>query len=137
MSAESYTPKRLHLGCGKTILAGWVNLDLLPGEGVDVVADLDKCGEVPLPFEADTFDEFMAAHLFEHIRNPLPFMQELHRVAKPGAKAVLRWMSPVWPSPRHLLLHLIHRSFRMRASSSPMGRKGRAVESEFSAPARA
>lgn len=90
MSAESYIPKRLHLGCGKTILPGWVNLDLLPGAGVDVVADLDKCGEVPLPFEADTFDEFLAAHLFEHIRNPLPFMQELHRVAKPGAKAVFR-----------------------------------------------
>jgi SAM-dependent methyltransferase len=90
MSAETYTPKRLHLGCGKTILSGWVNLDLLPGAGVDVVADLDKCGEVPLPFEADTFDEFLAAHLFEHIRNPLPFMQELHRVAKGGAKAVFR-----------------------------------------------
>jgi SAM-dependent methyltransferase len=28
--------------------------------------------------------------VFEHIRNPLPFMQELHRVAKGGAKAVFR-----------------------------------------------
>jgi len=91
MSAElDSTKKRLHLGCGKTILAGWVNLDLLPGQGVDVVADLDKCGEVPLPFESDTFDELLAAHVFEHIRNPLPFMQELHRVAKGGAKAVFR-----------------------------------------------
>ena len=91
MSAKQETTmKRLHLGCGKTILAGWVNLDLLPGEGVDVVADLDKCGEIPLPFEDNTFDEFLASHLFEHLRNPLPFMQELHRVAKPGAKAVFR-----------------------------------------------
>jgi SAM-dependent methyltransferase len=89
MSAEwNTTDKRLHLGCGRTILPDWVNLDLMPGSGVDVVADLDRCGEVPLPFAADSFDEFLARHLFEHLRNPLPFMQELHRIAKPGAKAV-------------------------------------------------
>lgn len=80
--------KRLHLGCGRTIMPGWVNLDMTPGNGVDVIADLDKCDEIPLPFGADLFDEFLASHLFEHLRNPLPFMQELHRIAKPGAKAV-------------------------------------------------
>jgi len=91
MSAESnITGKRLHLGCGKTILPGWVNLDRMPGNGVDAVADLDRCGEVPLPFEDDSFDELLASHLFEHLRNPLPFMQELHRIAKAGAKAVFR-----------------------------------------------
>jgi len=79
--------KRLHLGCGRTILPDWINLDRAPGEGVDVVADLDRCAEVPLPFAADSFDEFLASHLFEHLRNPLPMMQELHRIAKPGAKA--------------------------------------------------
>ena len=91
MSAESNTTdKRLHLGCGRTILPGWVNLDMMPGNGVDVVADLDRCSEVPLPFEDDSFDAFLASHLFEHLRNPLPFMQELHRIAKPGAKAIFR-----------------------------------------------
>ena len=55
-----------------------------------MVADLDRCGEIPLPFETDSFDEFLASHLFEHLRNPLPFMQELHRIAKVGAKAVFR-----------------------------------------------
>ncbi len=82
--------KRLHLGCGRTILSGWINLDLSPGNGIDVVADLDKCGEIGLPFETDSIDEFLASHLFEHLRNPLPFMQELHRIAKPGSKAVFR-----------------------------------------------
>jgi SAM-dependent methyltransferase len=61
-----------------------------PGTGVDIVADLDRCAGTPLPFQADTFDEFLASHLFEHLRNPLPFMQELHRIAKPGAKAGFR-----------------------------------------------
>jgi SAM-dependent methyltransferase len=87
---SNITDKRLHLGCGRTILPGWVNLDMMPGNGVDVVADLDRCAEIPLPFEVDSFGEFLASHLFEHLRNPLPFMQELHRIAKPGARAVFR-----------------------------------------------
>jgi SAM-dependent methyltransferase len=91
MSVETGSAgKRLHLGCGRTILPGWVNLDMQAGNQVDVVADLDKCGEIPLPFESDTFDEFLASHLFEHLRNPLPLMQELHRIGKPGAKAVFK-----------------------------------------------
>lgn len=89
-SSSNRASKRLHLGCGRTILPDWVNLDLQAGPGVDVVADLDRCHECPLPFEADTFGEFLASHLFEHLRNPLPFMQELHRIAKPGAQAVFR-----------------------------------------------
>src|SRR5437016_5558964 len=89
-SQENRPLKRLHLGCGRTIMPGWVNLDVFPGQGVDIVADLDRCAEIPLPVEADTFDEFLGSHLFEHLRNPLPMMQELHRIAKPGAKAVFR-----------------------------------------------
>jgi len=55
-----------------------------------VVFDLDGCGERPLPFPDDSVDEFLASHVIEHLRYPLPFMQELHRVAKPDARAVLR-----------------------------------------------
>lgn len=80
--------KRRHLGCGKTVLAGWINLDIATAPGVDLVANLDACAETPLPFVADTIDEIRARHVIEHLRNALPFMQELHRIAKTGAKAV-------------------------------------------------
>jgi hypothetical protein len=82
--------QRLHLGCGRTILPDWINLDVVPGPGVDVVADLDACADKPLPFAGDSFDEFLGSHLLEHIRQPLPLMQELHRVARAGAKARFR-----------------------------------------------
>lgn len=82
--------RKLHLGCGRDIKAGWVNLDLIDGPGVDVVANLDDCANTPLPFEDDSFDEILASHLIEHLANPLPFMQELHRISKPGAQAVFR-----------------------------------------------
>lgn len=81
---------RLHLGCGKDIKKDWLNLDIASGEGIDIVADLDECAHIPLPLEEDTVDEFFAGHVIEHIKNPLPMMQELHRIAKPGAKAVFR-----------------------------------------------
>ena len=84
------TGAKLHLGCGRTILPGWLNLDMMPGPGVDLVADLDRCADVPLPLPDNACVEILASHLFEHLRNPLPFMQELHRVAAPGAKAVFR-----------------------------------------------
>ena len=82
--------RKLHLGCGRTALQGWVNLDAVRLDGVDVVADLDDCGRKPLPFPDDSFDEFLAAHVIEHLREPLAFMQELHRIAVPGAKALFR-----------------------------------------------
>jgi SAM-dependent methyltransferase len=83
-------PVRVNLGCGRDIRLGWVNLDLVALPGVDVVADLDDCANTPLPFADSSVDEIFASHLLEHIRNPLPMMQELHRIAKPNAKAVFR-----------------------------------------------
>ena len=85
MSSDTIT--RLHIGCGRSPLPGWINLDMAPGPGIDVVADLDMCAETPLPFGDDSFDEILGSHLLEHISNPLPMMQELHRIARPNAKA--------------------------------------------------
>jgi 2-polyprenyl-3-methyl-5-hydroxy-6-metoxy-1,4-benzoquinol methylase len=78
---------RLNLGCGRSPIPGWVNVDSAALPGVDIVADLET---VPLPFEDDTVTEINASHVLEHIRSPLPLMQELHRIAKPGALATFR-----------------------------------------------
>jgi predicted SAM-dependent methyltransferase len=82
--------EKLHLGCGKTILKEWINLDIRKGQGVDIVADLEMCSEIPLPFEDNSIDEFYASHLIEHIHFTLSLMQELHRIAKNDSKAVFR-----------------------------------------------
>lgn len=70
--------KKLNLGCGKKIKNGYVNLDLYPLPGVDVVADISK----KLPFENDAFDEVLTEHVFEHMAEIDPLLAELHRITK-------------------------------------------------------
>ena len=99
-------PKRLNVGCGRNIIDGWVNLDVMSLPGIDIVADLEDCAITPLPFEDDSFDEFLLSHVIEHIRNPLPLMQELWRIAKPNAKMVIRVphgaSDDAWEDPTHV-----------------------------------
>ncbi len=85
--ANAGDPIRINLGCGRFPMPGWVNIDSVELPGVDIVADLESA---KLPFDDDTVEEFTASHLLEHIRNSLGLMQELYRVAKPGALAVFR-----------------------------------------------
>lgn len=103
--------KRLNLGCGKWPLAGWINLDVVRLPGVDVVADLERCAETPLPFESDSIDEFLLSHLIEHIRSPLSLMQELWRIARPGARLTVRCpyghSDDAWEDPTHVRPYFI------------------------------
>ncbi len=81
---------RLNVGCGRDSLPGWVNLDCVVLPGVDVLANLDQRPKCPLPFADNTVDEFLLSHVLEHIHNPLPLMEELHRIARPRAVAIIR-----------------------------------------------
>lgn len=85
-----FNSSKLHVGCGRNIMEGWINLDIADLPGVDIVADLDNCKNVKLPLGNDSIDEFFVSHVIEHIKNPLEMMEELHRVASPGAVAVFR-----------------------------------------------
>ena len=72
---------KLHLGCGKKILKGWVNLDIVKGKGVDVVHNLEK---FPYPFKENTFNEILADNVIEHLADIIKVMEELHRIGKNG-----------------------------------------------------
>lgn len=78
------------MGCGRNILEGWINLDSFPLPGVDIVADLEQCSTVPIPLQDESVDEFLLSHVLEHIRQPLPLMQELWRISAPGGTMTIR-----------------------------------------------
>lgn len=81
---------KLNVGCGRSTLAGWLNLDSQALPGVDIVADLDACAATPLPLADGSVEEFLLSHVLEHIPKVLPMMQELHRVARHDARMVIR-----------------------------------------------
>lgn len=87
--------KRLNVGCGRDIKVGWTNLDCESLPGVDVVYDLNRLnlyrGTVPrIPVVDSTYDEIYMSHVLEHLESPLAVMQELHRIAAPGATCIIK-----------------------------------------------
>ena len=97
---------RLNVGCGRDIQAGWVNIDHADLPGVDISFDLERCGELRLPFEDDSVGEIRLFHVIEHIHNVLPLMEELYRVASNGCLCTVRVphgaSDDAWTDPTHL-----------------------------------
>lgn len=103
MSQEG--PKRLNVGCGHDVLPGWINLDVAPLPGVDIVFDLDDCRTERVPLEDDCVDEILMKHVLEHLNDVLGAMEELHRLAKPGARLTIVCphgaSDDAWEDPTH------------------------------------
>jgi SAM-dependent methyltransferase len=105
---------KLHLGCGRTRLPEFINVDVVPGPAVDLVLDFDTCGPggAVFPYPDNSVDESYASHLIEHLRNPLPFMQELWRVTRAGGVAT--FLCPYGSSddafedPTHVRQYFLH-----------------------------
>jgi predicted SAM-dependent methyltransferase len=75
--------KKLHLGCGKEIKKGYINIDKVKLKGVDMVYDLNK---FPYPFENNEVDEIFCKHFLEHVEDFMKVVDELYRICKPNAK---------------------------------------------------
>lgn len=63
------------------------NLNCVPGPAVDIICDLADS----IPLETEGYDGIFAQFILEHIRHARirRFIGELHRVLKPGGKAIL------------------------------------------------
>lgn len=79
---------KLDLGCGKRKLEGCVGIDRKQLNGVDIAMNLDG-EDIRLPYEDGAVDEVRAFHLFEHIVNFIPLMNEIYRVLKSGGRLIL------------------------------------------------
>lgn len=77
---SSHVPARLHVGCGRHRLDGWINADIQLLPTVDVV--FDAAGTWPLK----EFDAIYAEHFLEHLRldAAIAFLERSHRALRPG-----------------------------------------------------
>lgn len=77
---------RLHLGCGRRHVEGWLNVDL---SGSDLDIDL-ACR---LPWRDQQFSVVVSQQVIEHLelhRELMPLLREIRRVCRPGAEI---WLS--------------------------------------------
>jgi len=86
--------KSLNVGCGHLPRFGWVNLDVAPLKGVEVVHDLER---IPWPFPEAWFEEIEMINVLEHLPDTVAIMGELFRIAAPGCRITIR--VPYWNSP--------------------------------------
>jgi len=74
---------KVDLGCGNEKREGYVGVDLVKQDGVDIVCDIVKDG---LPFMEGEVETISSSHFLEHIPNEdvVPFLKECRRVLQPG-----------------------------------------------------
>jgi SAM-dependent methyltransferase len=77
----------LDIGCGSAKTPGAVGMDISAETDADIVHDLD---EFPYPIEDGSFDQILLQDVIEHVREPIRVFEELHRIARPGARIQLR-----------------------------------------------
>ena len=91
----------LNLGCGKKLIKGATNLDMMPP--ADVLHDLNN---YPYPFKDNTFDTIIAENILEHLHEPMNCLIEMKRILKPGGK--IKIIVPYFNSISHLH-HIDHK----------------------------
>lgn len=79
--------KKLNLGCGNFKKEGYINVDIDERVQPDMIVNLEK---IPYPFPDNEFDLIEADHVLEHLENPFAVMKEIHRIARNGARVIIR-----------------------------------------------
>lgn len=87
---------KLNLGAGKSRIDGYLSVDSIPFDGLDVVADLNA----PWPWGDNTVSDIQMSHVLEHFTGAerVHLFNEMYRVLVPGGKAVI--VTPHWASQR-------------------------------------
>ena len=123
--------KKLNLGCGNDIREGYLNVDISPHKGVDIVADLN---ETPYPIKDDTYDKIIAFFILEHLKDTEKCLKEWHRILKPGGKLIIKVpydsSYSAWANFQHKTCFNLH-TFRMFAKNTKKTAKTNEYGLEF------
>lgn len=116
----------INLGCGMSPIEGYVNVDLMPLENVDVVHNLM---DFPYPFEDNSADKISAIDVLEHLDNytdrsspdkkfhakptVILFMEECYRILKDDGELFVQ--VPSWDSENFKIDPTHVRGFHIRS----------------------
>ena len=75
-----HTCKKLHVGCGRNRMQGWINADIAPR--ADLIVMLQK----RLPFRSGALERIYSEHVLEHVpyASAVYFLREAYRTLRPG-----------------------------------------------------
>jgi len=97
--------KIVDLGCGERKYVGSkgdvvIGVDYYDSTSADVKHNLDK---FPYPFKDNEFDMVYCSHVIEHVKDPVKFLTEVHRIAKPNALVIVKapHFSYAWAHGQH------------------------------------
>ena len=73
---------KVHVGCGKIYIPGFVHVDIQPAPHIDIVAEVDKLDVIP----SDLMELVYACHVLEHFDrwHYVNALKEWFRILKPG-----------------------------------------------------
>jgi SAM-dependent methyltransferase len=93
---ETPTLLKLNLGAGKSRIEGFLSVDSIPFEGLDLVTDLRK----PWPWGDSTVSDIFMSHVLEHFTGEerVHIFNEAYRVLAPAGKVTI--VTPHWCSQR-------------------------------------
>jgi SAM-dependent methyltransferase len=114
---------KLNLGAGKSRIEGYLSVDSIPFEGLDVVADLKN----RWPWGENSVSHIHMSHALEHFTGEerVHIFNEMYRVLAPGGQAYLivpHWASQraygdfthKWPPVSEMLFNYLWKEWRMQ-----------------------
>jgi ubiquinone/menaquinone biosynthesis C-methylase UbiE len=95
----------IELGCGNQKPEGKIGIDIVPLDGVDIVANIEE----GLAFIPDsTVDSISSRHFLEHVQNYELLIKEIHRILK--SNGIHRAIVPYFSNP-HYYSDYTHKKF--------------------------
>lgn len=96
LAPNTPTLLKLNLGAGKSKMEGYLSVDSIPFEGLDVVADLRR----PWPWDANSVSNIHMSHALEHFTGDerVHIFNEAYRVLAPTGTMYI--ITPHWCSQR-------------------------------------
>lgn len=102
----------LNLGSGPKPMKEAINFDIKDYSSLEIGQFIKGDFNERLPFEKDSFSKVYMSHALEHCNDIWHVIREIHRILKPGGKAIIRVPYYRWPTAFSVLTHKYYFTYR-------------------------